>query len=85
MSASNTFVTKGYNQPVWGKILEKNVFRKAILIANNGTAAVNFGFGAESLKADSVLLRPGHIVKFDSAIPIDELWGEGYLVIGEVS
>lgn len=78
------FNTKGYNLAAWGKILEHNLYRKAIMIANGGTEPIKFGFGTNSVEADSVTLRPGDIMKFDKMVPIEQLWGVGYLVIGEV-
>lgn len=85
MSATSSFVTKGYTKASWGKILDGNIHRKAILIGNSSADNVKFGFGTDSKEVDSVILRPGHVIKFDNMVPIDELWGKGALVIGEVS
>lgn len=84
MSASSSFVTKGYVKAAWEQVLPSNVLRKALLIGTAG-ADVKIAFGDDALEADALTVKAGDTLLFDKAVPIDELWAIGTLVVGEVS
>lgn len=84
MSASSSFVTKAYVNAAWAQVLQSNVLRKALLIGTSG-ADVKIAFGDDALEADAITLKAGEVLLFDKAVPIDELWAIGNLVVGEVS
>lgn len=84
MSCNASFVTKGYSNAAWGKVLPANLFRKALLIGTVG-ADVKVAFGAEALVGDAFTIKAGDTFILDSVVPIDEVWAIGGLVVGEVS
>lgn len=68
------------------KLLEKNVHRKGLLVANGGADNLQFAIGDAPGEEDWFVLKDGQHYIFDVIIPIDAIWGRGpgTIVLGEV-